>query len=218
MEGNKIIVESGVIMADLITLTSSNNLSGLEHYVGIPSSVGGALWQNLHFLSPDRKETIFIESLMESAEILDEDNQIRVVDKDFFEFGYDQSILHTKNILVLEATFLLKQKNRNEIDKQIDENLKWRREKHPPLDQFPSCGSVFKKIEGIGAGRLIEKVGLKGHKVGGAQVSEQHANFLVNTGKATAQDVLSLIILIQDKVKSQEGYDLKTEISLVGEF
>lgn len=218
IENNRVIADSGVLIQDLVKLTKEKALSGLEHYVGIPSTVGGAIWQNLHFLSPDRKSTVFIESIFESAEILDEDNCIKKVDKGFFNFGYDYSILHDKKILITEATFMLFASVRDEIEKQIDENSKYRIERQPQLSEFPSCGSVFRKIEGVGAGRLIEQVGLKGYQVGGIRVSEKHANFLVNTGGGKASDVKDLIKLIQDKVKKDLGYTLEPEISFVGEF
>ena len=218
IRGNLVIAESGVVIGDLIELTKEKELSGLEHYAGIPSTVGGAIWQNLHFLSPDRKSTIFIESIFESAEILDEENNIQKVNKDFFNFGYDYSILHDKKIIITEVTFKLTPSSKNNIQKQMNENLKWRNEKQPQLFEFPSCGSVFKKIEGVGAGRLIEQVGLKGYQIGGVKVSEKHANYLVNTGNATARDVKNLIKLIQDKVKNELDYTLEPEISFIGEF
>lgn len=214
----RLIAESGATVASLITKSVENGLSGFEHFAGIPSTVGGALWQNLHFLSPDRMETVFIESILESALILDESNNASVVNKGFFEFGYDTSILHSRNIAVLEATFVLTYKDKTLIQKQIDENLKWRNDKQPPLENFPSCGSVFQKIEGVGAGRLIDQVGLKGFRVGGAQVSEKHANFIVNTGGAKASDVVNIINMIKEKVFKETGYALKTEISYIGEF
>ena len=217
-EGNKVIVDSGVIVADLIEKTKEKNLSGFEHYAGIPSTIGGAIWQNLHFLSPDRLSTIFIESIFDSAEILDESNNISRVSKDFFQFGYDQSILQRRNIIILEATFSLEPKDKSLIHRQIEENLKWRNAKQPQLAQFPSCGSVFRNINGVGAGRLIEKVGLKGYGVGGAQISEKHANYIVNLGGAKASDVRSIIKHAQEKVKAETGYSLETEISFVGEF
>jgi len=213
-----VVAESGMTIHDLIKITSDKCLSGLEHYAGIPSTVGGAIWQNLHFLSPDRSKTVFIEDIIENVEILDEENNILNVNKDFFNFGYDYSILHDRNLLVTEVTFRLITKEKDLIQKQIKENLKWRNEKQPQLEQFPSCGSVFKKIEGVGAGRLIDKAGLKGYKIGGAKVSEKHANFLVNTGNATAQDVCDLIKLIQEKVFTETGHKLQTEIGFVGEF
>lgn len=213
-----LVAESGATIASLIHHSFEKGLSGLEHFAGIPSTVGGALWQNLHFLSPDRKKTVFIESILESAEIMDESDSVFAVNKDFFEFGYDKSILHTRNIVVLEATFKLEYKDKKIIKKQIEENLKWRNDKQPPVELFPSCGSVFKKIEEVGAGRLIDQVGLKGFKAGGAQVSEKHANFIVNTGGATAKDVISIIQVIKETVLKETGYALETEISFVGEF
>ncbi len=217
-DSNIVIADSGVSVADLIQITAEKNLSGFEHFAGIPSSVGGAIWQNLHFLAPDRKNTIFIESIVESAEILDEENIIQKVDRNFFNFGYDYSILHDQEIIVLEVTFNLEPKEKSLIEKQAQENMAWRNEKQPQLEQFPSCGSVFKKIKGVGAGRLIDKVGLKGFTIGGAQISEKHANYIVNNGNATAEDVRSIIKTVQEKVFSETGYSLQTEISFIGEF
>lgn len=217
-DGNDLVVESGAIIVDLIHAAANMSLSGLEHFAGIPSTVGGALWQNLHFLSPDRTRTIFIEEIFDTAVLLDENNKSFIAGKEFFRFGYDYSVLHDKNFLVMEARFNLTPKVKEDILKQVKENISWRKEKQPQLEQYPSCGSVFKKIEGVGAGRLIEKVGLKGYTIGGIQSSEQHANFLVNTGKGTASDVITLINLIQQKVEEETGHKLETEISFVGEF
>jgi UDP-N-acetylmuramate dehydrogenase len=215
---NKITADSGLTIESIIDFTCKNNLSGFEHFAGIPSTIGGALWQNLHFLSPDRKETVFIESILESAEILDEKNNISIVNKNFFKFDYDYSILHDRNLLVTKATFNLVGKDKSLIKKQIEENIKWRKEKHPSLERYPSCGSVFKKTGEVGAGRLIEKAGLKGYQIGGAQISEKHANFIINKGNAKASDVVSLINLIKEKVKKETGYLLETEINFIGEF
>jgi len=218
LEGSKLTAESGVLMSDLIGFTAKKGLSGLEHFAGIPSTVGGALWQNLHFLSPDRSATCYISNVLESAELLMEDGERKHVDREYFHFGYDKSILHTKKDIVLSAKFELTQKEPSEIENVIDENLKWRAEKHPRNAAHTSAGSVFKKIEGYGAGRLIEQVGLKGHQIGGAQISEVHANFIINTGNATAKDVVALIDLVKEKVREKIGLEMETEISLVGEF
>jgi len=217
-DGESLIAESGATIAELIDACVEKKLSGLEHFVGIPSSVGGALRQNLHFLAPDRTRTLFIGPLVKSAVILDEKDTIRTVSNDFFEFGYDDSILHYKDITVLEATFTLVRTNSDEMKKRIEKNLTWRLEKQPQLDKFPSCGSVFQKIEGVGAGRLIDGVGFKGRQVGGAMISDKHANYIVNTGTATAQDIIALIELIQEEVRKKTGYALKPEIGFVGEF
>src|SRR5262249_5999799 len=137
---------------------------------------------------------------------------------DYFQFGYDDSILHLRKDIVLSATFQLTPKDSLEIEGTIDANLKWREEKHPEGATHNSAGSVFKKIEGHGAGRLIEQVGLKGHHIGGAQISIKHANFIVNTGSATAKDVVDLIELVKVKVRGELGLEMQTEISLIGEF
>lgn len=217
-ENTKVITESGTTIEDLINESVKKELSGFEHFAGIPSTVGGAIWQNLHFLSPDRLRTVFIEEIFDSAEILDSHGNIKRVNKEFFGFGYDYSLLHDEEIIVLEAVFNLTQSKKEKIENQIKENIKWRNEKQPQLDKHPSCGSVFKKIEGIGAGRLITEVEMKGYKEGGIQVSEKHPNFLVNTGNAKALDVLNVIKKIQKEVKEKTGYQLETEISFIGEF
>jgi UDP-N-acetylmuramate dehydrogenase len=218
LEGTRLTAESGATIADLIATAADAELSGLEHFAGIPSSVGGAIWQNLHFLAPDRLRTLFIEEVVEASEILDCSNARHVVDPAFFEFGYDDSRLHHEEIVVLDVTFQLSSRPRAAILDQARENLRWRAERQPSIEAFPSCGSVFQKIEGVGAGRLIDQAGLKGHRIGGAQVSPKHANFLVNNGGATARDVLDLVALVQNKVERQTGYRLEMEIGLVGEF
>ncbi|MEK9171911.1 MAG: UDP-N-acetylmuramate dehydrogenase, partial [Patescibacteria group bacterium] len=203
---NLLTTESGAVISDLIDSSIAKGLSGLEHFAGIPSTVGGAIRQNLHFLSPDRKSTVFIESVVKDGLVL-ENGVEKKVKKDYFQFGYDDSVLHhDKNIFVLEIAFELKKKNPKLIRSQILVNLNWRNEKQPQLSEFPSCGSVFKKIEGMGAGRLIEKAGLKGKQIGGAMISEKHANYIVNTGKATARDVHELINLVQEKVFQETGF------------
>lgn len=210
--------ESGATIADLIDFTVEQGLSGFEHFAGIPSSVGGALWQNLHFLSADRDRTFFIAEIVESARILTESGDIRQVGRDYFRFGYDNSILHQVKDVVLSANFVLTKEDTHELKKRVFSNLLWRKEKHPENATSCSAGSVFKKIEGYGAGRLIEQVGLKGKQIGGAKISEKHANFILNTGNATAFDVRQLISLVQETVQAKLGLRLETEISFVGEF
>lgn len=213
--------ESGAIVyPDLIELTVGASLSGLEHYVGIPSTVGGALWQNLHFLSPPpaRERTMFIEEVLEGAEILSEEGERKTVGVDYFEFGYDQSILHHRDDAVLSATFRLEPGDPVRLREVMEANLAWRAERHPPLDTEPSAGSIFQKIEGVGAGRLIDEAGLKGTRLGGAMVTRRHANIMINAGGATAADVRALIAHVQEVVEQRTGYRLTPEIAFVGEF
>jgi UDP-N-acetylmuramate dehydrogenase len=205
---------------DLIDATVSRGLGGLHHYVGIPSTVGGAIWQNLHFLSPPpaRERTCFIAEVLESCEILTEEGTLAVVDREYFKFGYDYSILHDRNDVVLTATFRLEPTPERELRYVMRENLKWRDERHPDLWLYPCAGSIFQKIQGIGAGRLIDQCGLKGFVLGNAQIFHKHANIIVNLGGATAADVRALIDFAGDTVARELGYALKTEIGMVGEF
>ncbi len=209
-----------VVFPDLIVATVARGLGGLQHYVGIPSSVGGAIWQNLHFLSPppERDRTCFIAEVLESCDILTEEGELRRVDRDYFRFGYDYSILHERDDIVLSATFRLEHQPAEDLRYNMRENLKWRDEKHPDLWLYPCAGSIFQKIEGIGAGRLIDQCGLKGTVHGQAEIFHKHANIIVNLGGATAAEVRYLIALAQDTVKKQLGYELKPEIGLIGEF
>jgi UDP-N-acetylmuramate dehydrogenase len=216
-------VRAGAGVATFMTLineTVSRGLGGLHHYVGIPSTVGGAIWQNLHFLSPppERERTCFIEEVVETAEILTEEGERITVDRDYFRFGYDYSILHDRDDIVLNVTFRLDPQPEAELRHVMRENLKWRDDRHPDLWLYPSAGSIFKKIEDVGAGRLIDQCGLKGHIVGNAQFFHKHANIIVNVGGASAADVRALIALAQETVQRELGYELTTEISMVGEF
>jgi UDP-N-acetylmuramate dehydrogenase len=213
-------VESGAVMARLIPQAVERGWSGLEHYVGIPSTVGGAVWQNLHFLSPapERERTMFIAEVVESCELLGVDNRTRTAPASEMEFGYDTSILHRGQDIALAVNFRLMEEDSGVMHRIMQENLSWRGGKHPWLEYHPSAGSIFKKIEGVGAGRLVEQVGLKGFRIGGAQISHIHANIMVNLGGATAKNVRDLIALAQTKVREQLGYELHTEIGFVGEF
>lgn len=217
----RITAESGaVVYPDLIETAVQHRLSGLEHYVGIPSTVGGALWQNLHFLSPppERERTMFIEEVVYEADLLLASGERRTVDKDYFEFAYDYSVLHTRNDIVLSVTFQLKSGEEVEMRRIMEANLAWRHERHPPLSTEPSAGSIFKKIEGIGAGRLIDQCGLKGKRIGGIEVTHRHANIMVNRGGGTASDVRAMIEHIQEVVQKETGYLLEPEILFVGTF
>ncbi|HEV2339340.1 MAG TPA: UDP-N-acetylmuramate dehydrogenase [Patescibacteria group bacterium] len=218
LEDVMLTAESGATMSNLIDYTCHKGLSGLEHFAGIPSSVGGALWQNLHFLSPDRSKTVYIGDTVAQAKIVKMNGEILHVDKSYFQFSYDWSILHRTRDIVLDVTFALTPENSGVIAKRIAANKQWRDEKHPDNAMKTSAGSIFRKLEGYGAGRLVQQVGLKGYRIGGAKVSEKHANFVINDNGATAKDVRNLISLIQEKVKKELGLQLETEISFVGEF
>lgn len=212
--------ESGVVMAHLIPEAVKRGWSGLEHYVGIPSTVGGAVWQNLHFLSPapERERTMFIAEVVESCELLTAAGERRLFDRDAMRFGYDTSILHGGLDVALAVNFRLTRSDPSEMHRIMQENLSWRGSRHPWLDYYPSAGSIFKKIEGVGAGRLIDQSGLKGFRLGNAQISLIHANIMVNLGGATARDVRALISHAQRAVEEKFGHHLEPEIGFIGEF
>ncbi|HUG39033.1 MAG TPA: UDP-N-acetylmuramate dehydrogenase [Longimicrobiales bacterium] len=218
---NRVRAASGVMVYhDLIQACRERGLAGLHHFVGIPSTVGGAIWQNLHFLSPApaRERTVFVEEVVEECELLTADGERRTVGVDYLRFGYDYSILHDRPDVVLAVTFRLQPQSPEEILEVIRENLRWRDDRHPDLWLYPSAGSIFKKIEGVGAGRLIDQCGLKGHVHGGAQIFHRHANVIVNVGGATARQVRELIALAQERVAAELGYHLEPEIGFIGEF
>jgi UDP-N-acetylmuramate dehydrogenase len=212
--------ESGTIMATLIRESAKRGWSGLEHFVGIPSTVGGALWQNLHFLSPApaRERTVFIAEVLQSANLHRLDGSRRTILTDDMHFGYDTSRLHDGAEIALSATFQLTRAEPDYLQRVMQENLAWRGARHPWLDWYPSAGSIFQKIEGQGAGRLIDQAGLKGHRHGRAQISYLHANIIVNLGGATALEVRELIRFAQNAVEAEFGVLLIPEIVFVGEF
>jgi len=213
--------ESGaVVWPDVIDFAVHGGFSGLEHYAGIPSTVGGALWQNLHFLSPApaRERTMFIDEVVLDARLIHPDGRITTQGRAYFDFGYDQSILHHSGDIVLSARFQLQKGSKEAMWRIITENLAWRSERHPPLDTEPSAGSIFKKIEGIGAGRLIDQCGLKGARIGGIEITHRHANIMINRGEGTAAEVRAMIDRVVETVERETGYTLEPEIAFVGEF
>lgn len=212
--------ESGSIVKDLIQESVSRGWSGLEHFVGIPSTIGGAIWQNLHFLSPapERARTMFIAEIFESCEILSEEGERKTVGPEYVKFGYDDTVFHHRRDIVLSAVFKLSRADQAVLHRILQENLSWRGSRHPWLEWHPSAGSIFKKIEGVGAGRLVDQCGLKGFRHGDAQISHIHANIMVNLGHATAKDVRELISIAQGAVEKQCGVHLEPEIGFIGEF
>lgn len=216
----KLWVESGAVIGEIIPEAVERGWSGLEHYVGIPSTVGGAVWQNLHFLepAPRREKTMFIADVFYSCDLLTEEGKRETVGKDYMQFGYDTSVLHHRGDVALSVTFQLERGDTPAMHRIMQENLSWRGARHPWLQFHPSAGSIFKKIEGVGAGRLVDQCGLKGFRIGGAQISHIHANIMVNLGAASARDVRELITTAQTAVKEKLGYSLEPEIGFIGEF
>ncbi|MGH7533066.1 MAG: UDP-N-acetylmuramate dehydrogenase [Gemmatimonadales bacterium] len=216
----RVRAESGAVMQGLVMESVHRGWSGLEHFIGIPSTVGGAVWQNLHFLSPApaRERTVFIAEVFEQCEILSAEGERKTVGAAYVQFGYDDSVFHHRADVVLAATFRLSKGDPDALQRVVQENLSWRGSRHPWLDIHPSAGSIFKKIEGVGAGRLVDQCGFKGFRIGDAQISHLHANIIVNLGHATAADVRAVIAHAQAMVLERLGQRLEPEIGFVGEF
>ena len=206
---NKNTAECGALLKDVSTEAINGSLSGFQFACGIPGSVGGAVFMNAGAYDGE------ISFVIESAEVLDDNQEIRVLSKEELNLGYRQSIVMQKGYIVISATFKLTPGDKEKIQARVDELTK-RREDRQPLEH-PSAGSTFKRPEGYFAGKLIEDAGLKGFTIGGASVSTKHAGFVVNNGNGTAKDVLDLIYYVKDEVKKQFGVDLYPEVRVLGE-
>jgi UDP-N-acetylmuramate dehydrogenase len=208
INGEEITVGGGLSIIKLATLISKEGLSGLEFAGGIPGSVGGAVFMNAGAHGSD------ISNILVKAHILFEDGTIKWLSCEEMEFSYRTSLLQKKPGVCLEAVFQLKKGNRDEIVEQMQAFKDYRRKSQPW--NYPCAGSIFRNPLPEYAGQLIEKAGLKGYKIGGAQVSEMHANFIVNAGGAKAQDVLNLISHIKTTIKSKFSVDMETEVEIIG--
>ncbi|MBJ6363159.1 UDP-N-acetylmuramate dehydrogenase [Paenibacillus sp. GCM10012307] len=205
------LVEAGASYSfiKLSVMAGKQGLTGLEFAGGIPGSVGGAVYMNAGALGSD------VSRVFKSAEIVLETGELVQYGPEDMKFAYRHSVLHELNGIVVSATFQLAKGEKAEITAAMAAN-KERRLRTQPL-QMACAGSVFRNPPGDYAARLVEASGLKGLRSGGAEVSTMHANFIVNTGQATAEDVLSLMANIQRKVKEDSGIDLVPEVLAVGE-
>lgn len=210
VEGEKVIVGCGALLSKVAATVCREGLAGFEFASGIPGTVGGGVYMNAGAYGPELKDIII------SVSYMDQEGNFGELTADQCEFGYRTSIFGKKGYIILGCTFGLTRGNSEEIRELINEYTKRRTSKQPI--EKPSAGSVFKRPEGYFAGTLIEGAGLKGFTIGGAQVSEKHAGFIVNIGGATAKDVMDLIAHIQKTVYEKDGVKLETEVKLVGEF
>lgn len=207
LDDETIYCGAGASLASLCKFALNNGLSGLEFAWGIPGSVGGALFMNAGAYGGEMKQVVH------SVSHLTPNGEIGRCDRDELEFGYRTSVYRKTNNIITGAVLKLKKGNPDEIRTKM-EDFMGRRSDKQPLD-YPSAGSVFKRPEGAFAGALIEQCGLKGKSRGGAQVSEKHAGFIINTGKATASDVRGLIREVQTTVAEQTGYHLECELIIM---
>lgn len=199
-------VQAGYSLMKLANEMSKKGLSGLEWACGIPGTIGGAVYMN----AGAYKECM--ADILENVIVLDDNLELKQLSKSDMEFSYRKSVLMKKNYICLEVKLNLINKPIEEIMTVIN-NRKQRRIESQPLE-YPSAGSVFRNPENDYAGRLIEECGLKGYSIGGAEISNKHANFIVNKNNATSKDVMSLIALAKFKVKDKFNIELMQEQEL----
>jgi UDP-N-acetylmuramate dehydrogenase len=207
IDGDVVTAEGGVNLTQLILLCAQANLGGISGLANIPGTVGGAVYGNAGI--PD----IWIGNILLHAVLLPENSdQPLVVSHDFFEFGYRHSKLKGTRDIVLSATLKLRPEPQAKVRADVNEYIKQRALKQPSGN---SCGSFFKNPKEFpSAGWLIEQAGCKGLKVGGAEVSPKHANFLMNTGAATSKDIVELAVQVYEKVKEKFGVELEPEVQI----
>jgi UDP-N-acetylmuramate dehydrogenase len=209
IEDTKVLAGGGLSLVNFAITISRKGLSGLEFAGGIPGSIGGAVYMNAGAHGSD------ISQILEKAYVLFEDGSLEWLSNEEMKFSYRTSVLQKERPgIVVAAVFQMKEGNREEIVAELQKNKDYRKETQPY--NYPSCGSVFRNPLPNFAGNLIEKSGLKGHRIGGAQISELHANFIVNTGNAKAEDVLGLIQHVKDTVMELHGVKMETEVEIIG--
>ncbi len=208
IEDTHIVVGAGYSIMKLALKVSRMGLSGLEFATGIPGTVGGAVFMNAGAYKSD------MGYIVKSVTVLTPELEIKELTNKELEFHYRTSFLQTHpNYICLEAKIDLIHGNQEEIMELIKERKKRRLETQPL--EYPSAGSVFRNPDGDFAGRLVELIGYKGKKIGGAEVSKKHANFIINKGNATGKDIKNLIGEIIEKVKERTGIELKVEQEFV---
>ncbi len=210
VEGTYIKAQSGALLTAVARVALNNSLTGFEFASGIPGSVGGAAAMNGGAYGGEIKDIIV------EAKVMDKQGNIFTMTKEEMDLGYRRSAMQTNHYIVLEAKFKLEEGDKNVIKDRMRALNKQRNEKQPV--QLPSAGSFFKRPEGHFAGKLIEDASLKGLTLGGAQVSDLHAGFIVNIGNATATDIINLMALVQTTVMDQSGVLLEPEVKIIGKL
>ena len=206
---NLLCIGSGYMLKDASEFAWENGLTGLEFAIGIPGTLGGAVFMNAGAYDGEMSHVVT------AVRAVDFQGNIKEYDASHLDFGYRHSVFHDNHEVIGEVIMTLKPGDKNVIKARMDE-LTEKRESKQPLE-FASAGSTFKRPPGYFAGTLIEQTGLKGSSVGDAQVSHKHAGFVINTGSASAKDVLDLIAEVQRRVYDQHGVHLEPEVRMIGE-
>ncbi len=208
VDGEFLTCGAGASLRSACIAAQKAALSGLEFAYGIPGTVGGALYMNAGAYDGDMSQVVV------SAKAIDGNGAEKIFSLDDMCLGYRTSIFKNSKFVITEITFKLKYSDKVEIKRKMDDFFARRRDKQPL--EYPSAGSIFKRPEGYFAGALIEKNNLKGVSVGGAQISEKHAGFIINKNSATAEDVKNLIAHVQSIVKNADGVILEPEVIFLG--
>lgn len=209
IDNNAITADSGVPIAKLSQIAAQNGLSGLEFACGIPGTLGGAVFMNAGAYGGEMKDVVFSSTYIDRETL-----EIKTIEE--HNFKYRKSIYSEfLNGIILSAKLKLIPGNKEEILNKMKENMQSRNTKQPV--NKPSAGSTFKRQEGVIAAKLIDEAGLKGYKIGGAEVSTLHAGFVINSGDATSKDVLDLIEHIKKTINEEFGVELEPEVKIIGE-
>lgn len=209
-KGTVIRAGAGALLSKVAAQAKEHGLCGMEFAAGIPGSIGGAVVMNAGAYGGEMKQVVV------SVRGLDKEGEILTLDNDTMEFGYRSSAIRNRPIIVLEVTLQLAAGDAEEIGMRMEELAAQRRSKQPL--EYPSAGSTFKRPEGYFAGKLIMDAGLRGYRIGGAQVSEKHCGFVVNRGGATAADIREVIEEVQERVRDRFHVTLEPEIVFLGDF
>lgn len=209
---NQIFASAGVSLSKLAYCAMENSLTGLEFCWGIPGNVGGAIFMNAGAFGSEIKDVIVNSNYIDINDINNNINQGEM-SKDKMDLDYRSSVYMKNNFIITGALFSLSFGERSKIKATMDEFMIKRKSKQPL--EFPNAGSVFKRPKNNFAGTLIQQCGLKGKSIGGAQVSEKHAGFIINKNNATAKDVIDLMSLVRQEVLEKTGFDLEPEIRII---
>ena len=209
IDGNIIKAQSGALLAIIGRNAMKNSLTGFEFAAGIPGTLGGALAMNAGAYGGEMKQVV------KTVRLMDRDGNIFELSNEEMKFEYRRSLLTTKDYIVLSAVIELQPGNVEEI-KEIMADYSNRRSTKQPLN-FPSAGSTFKRPEGHFAAKLIDDCGLRGLNLRGAQVSDKHCGFVINSGGATAKDILDLMFIVKSTVNAKFGIMLEEEVKILGE-
>lgn len=210
LDGEEIHACAGALLSSVAVAARNASLTGFEFAGGIPGTIGGAAVMNAGAYGGELKD------VLKEVTVMTREGEILTIPADKLEMGYRTSIIKTAGYLVLEAVISLKKGDEEKI-RAVMKELSERRTEKQPLD-YPSAGSTFKRPEGYFAGKLIMDSGLRGYRVGGAQVSEKHCGFVINAGGATAEDVRSLMDHVIRVVREKYGVTLEPEVKFLGDF